>query len=311
MPPVDQMVLNLPGSMWLLNVILGLIMFGVALDLHLDDFKRVLKSPKGPAIGLVCQFLVLPALTFLLIELIEPAPSIALGMVVVACCPGGNISNFTTHLAGGNTALSISMTAVSTAVSVILTPVNIAFWGGASSVTSGLLQEVHLDPMQMMATVTVILGIPLVVGMLIEARRPRVAAFFRKPLKYFSIGFFVAFILIAFQQNVDNFLKYVGLIMIVVALQNGLALFGAYGIARAFKETEQDARAIGIEVGMQNSALGLTLIFTFFNGLGGMAIVAAWWGIWHLVSGLGVAGVWSTMDRLAVARQRAGSRTAA
>ena len=101
-----------------LNVVLGFVMFGVALDIRGEDFRRVLRSPKGPLIGLTAQFLLLPAFTFLLTRVISPRPSVALGMILVAACPGGNMSNFFTHHAKGNAALSVSMTAVSTVLAI-------------------------------------------------------------------------------------------------------------------------------------------------------------------------------------------------
>jgi BASS family bile acid:Na+ symporter len=116
-------------------------MFGVALDLKVSDFKAVLVMPKPVLIGLAGQFLLLPAFTFLLVLAIKPAPSIALGMMLVAACPGGNISNFLTHYARGNTALSITMTAMSTAVAIVMTPLNLSLWGGLNPETAKILKD--------------------------------------------------------------------------------------------------------------------------------------------------------------------------
>jgi BASS family bile acid:Na+ symporter len=291
---LDQLQLNFnPESLRLLNAILGLVMFGVALDLKLDDFKRIAASPVPPLIGLFAQFLLLPALSFLWTLILNPLPSIALGMMLIAACPGGNVSNFLTHLAGGNTALSVSMTAISTAVALVMTPFNLTFWGKLNANTSPILQHVNLDPLEVFYTVVIILGIPLFAGMMMAHHAPKIAARLRRPLKIFSIAFFVVFILIAFAMNWDNFLAYVPRIWYAVLIQNGLALSGGYAISRVFRLSRRDARAISIETGIQNSALGLALIFQFFAGLGGMALVAAWWGIWHLISGLSLAMVWS------------------
>jgi BASS family bile acid:Na+ symporter len=292
--PLDQLQLNFnPESLRLLNVIIGLIMFGVALDLKVDGFKRVAASPIPPVIGLTAQFILLPLLSFLWTLILRPQPSIALGMILVAACPGGNFSNFLTHLAGGNTALSVGMTAISTAVALVMTPFNLAFWGRMNAHTAPILQRVNLDPINVFYTVVIILGIPLVAGMLLAHHAPKVAARLRKPLKIFSIGFFIAFIAVVFALNWDNFLHHVSRVWLAVLVQNGLALLSGYGTSRLFRLPRRDARAISIEVGIQNSALGLALIFDFFAGLGGMALVAAWWGIWHLVSGLSLALVWS------------------
>ena len=122
-PAVDQIRLSFDGgSLILLNVILGLLMLGVALDIRVADFVRIVRDPRGPLIGLVAQFLLLPAATFGLTLLLDPVPSVALGMILVAACPGGNISNFLAWLARGNAALSVGMTAISTAAAVVMTP---------------------------------------------------------------------------------------------------------------------------------------------------------------------------------------------
>jgi BASS family bile acid:Na+ symporter len=291
---VDQLQLHFnPESLRLLNFILGLVMFGVALDLKVGDFKRVAASPIPPVIGLIAQFILLPSLSFLLTLVLRPQPSLALGMMLVAACPGGNVSNFLTHLAKGNTALSVSMTAISTAVALVMTPFNLAFWGNLNADTAPILHRVNLDPLNVFYTVVIILGIPLIAGMLLAHHAPSVAARLRQPLKIFSIGFFIVFIIVIFALNWDNFLGHISKVWSAVLVQNGLALSAGYFISRLFNLPRRDARAISIEVGIQNSALGLALIFEFFAGLGGMALIAAWWGIWHLISGLTVALIWS------------------
>ena len=280
-------------TLTLLNILIGLIMFGVALDIRLEDFRRVARDPRGPIIGLGAQFLLLPAFTFLLTRIINPAPSLALGMILVAACPGGNFSNFLAHHAKANAALSVSMTAVSTALAIIMTPLNLAFWGGLNEGTAAILTKVDLDPIDLLVTILLILGIPLVAGMWVTARYPALAERLRKPMKIFSLTAFGVFIVGALAANWQHFLDHVGAVAIAVFLHNGFAILLGYWTARSMRSPIYDARAIGIEVGIQNSALGLILIFSFFNGLGGMAIVAAWWGVWHLISGLTVSTWWS------------------
>jgi len=296
-----------PGTLVTLNVVLGLVMFGVALDLSVDDFRRVARTPLGAGIGLATQFVLLPAATWVLTMVLDVRPSIALGMILVAACPGGNISNVITHLAGGNTALSIGMTAVSTAAAVVMTPLNITFWGSLNPDTATILRDVHLDPVSLLVTIFTILGVPLVVGMTVAARRPAFAARIRRPMKALSLVFFAAIVLLALHANWDAFLTYVGVVMGVVALHNATALALGYGAARAVGLPGRDARAVSIEVGIQNSGLGLTLIFTFFGGLGGMALVAAWWGVWHIIAGLAVAALWAVVDRRAGAAASVGA----
>ncbi len=294
MSEIDLVRLNFsPQSLWVLNFIIGLVMFGVALDLRAADFRAALATPKPVLLGLIGQFVLLPAFTFLLVLAIRPAPSIALGMMLVASCPGGNISNFLTHYAKGNAALSISMTAVSTAVAIVMTPFNLSLWGGLNPQTNAILKVVALDPLDMLLAVFLLLGLPLVAGMSVAHRFPRLAARMRKPMKIFSLGVFGLFVVGALAANWQYFRDYVGFVVLAVFLHNALALTTGYFAARFAGLAERDRRAVSIEVGIQNSALGLILIFNFFDGLGGMAIVTAWWGVWHIVSGLTVATFWS------------------
>ena len=294
MNQVDDLILNFdPSSLILLNVILAIIMFGVSLDLKLDDFKRILRNPKGPIIGLIAQFLLLPAFTFGLTLLIKPAPSIALGMILVSSCPGGNISNFFTNYAKGNTALSVSMTSISTVLAIFMTPINLHLWGGFNPETAALLTKVNISFWDMLLTIFVILGIPLILGMYFATKKPKIAKKLREPFKYASIIFFIGFVIAAFSKNLDNFLTYIKYVMYIVAVHNIVALLLGYFSAKFGKLSERDRRAITMEVGIQNSALGLILIFNFFNGLGGMALITAWWGIWHIIAGLALGTYWS------------------
>jgi len=294
MTELDLVRLNFnPQSLWALNVVIGLVMFGVALDLKVSDFRAVLTSPKPVLIGMAGQFVLLPAFTFLLVLAIKPAPSIALGMILVAACPGGNISNFLTHYAKGNTALSITMTAISTAVAVVMTPLNLSLWGGLHPEASKILTVVALDPLEMLLAVFLLLGLPMAAGMWTGHRFPRAAARAHKPVQALSLVIFGLFVIGALAANWRYFLDYVGFVVVAVFLHNGLALVTGYYVARFAGLPERDRRAVSIEVGIQNSALGLALIFNFFGGLGGMAIVTAWWGIWHIVSGVTVATLWS------------------
>jgi len=291
---IDQISLNFNQSgLMALNAVIGLMMYGVALDMKLEDFKRVIRSPKGPAIGLGAQFILLPAFTFLLTFILPVTPSMALGMMLVAACPGGNLSNVMTYLAKGNTALSVSMTAVSTAAAVVMTPLNLAVWGSLNPATNEILRRVSLNPMDVFMTIVVILGIPLVLGIATSRAYPRLVDKIRKPFKIFSVVIFCAFVAVALGANWQNFLRAIGLVAFGVFVHNALALTLGYTSARLFKLPEADRRAVSIEVGIQNSALALILIFTFFDGLGGMAIIAGWWGIWHIIAGLTVAFFWS------------------
>ena len=297
MGEMDAVRLNFnPQSLWALNAIIGLIMFGVALELKPRDFKAVFVTPKPVLIGLAAQFVLLPAFTFLLALAIRPAPSIALGMMLVAACPGGNVSNFLTHYARGNTALSVSMTAVSTAVAIVMTPLNLALWAGMYEPTAAILRAVSLDPLDMLLAVALLLGLPMAAGMAIGHRLPRLVARVHRPVRAASLLIFGLFVVGALAANWRHFVDWVGFVVFAVLLHNATAIASGWAAARVAGLPERDRRAVAIEVGIQNSALGLILVFNFFGGLGGMAIVTAWWGIWHLIAGLSVATWWSRRD---------------
>ena len=289
---IDDVVLNFsPTSLTILNMVLAVVMFSIALELRTDDFKRLVRAPKALLTGLASQFLVLPILTFGLILATRPQPSIALGLILVAACPGGNISNFITHRAGGNSALSVSLTAFSTVAAIVMTPLNIAFWGSLYAPTRAILQETAIDPVSVAVTVGFMLVLPLCLGMLLNARRPDTAARLRTPFQYLSMGIFIAFVAIALAANWSLFLQYATAVAALVLVHNALALGGGYVVATAAGLSAFDRRAITIETGIQNSGLGLILIFGFFHGLGGMAVVAAFWGMWHIISGISLAGL--------------------
>lgn len=279
-----------------MNIVIAFIMFGVALDLRLADFKRAFTNPKPLLIGMAGQFLIFPAFTFLMVSIIQPLPSIALGLFLVAACPGGNLSNFITYMAKGNTPLSITMTAFSTVAAIFLTPLNFMLWGNLYQPSRDLMRTFSIDPLDMILSIFLMLGIPLVLGMLIQYRFPVFAKKVNQGMKYFSIGFFILFLIVMLYANFEYFVEFIGMVFFVVFLQNLLAILSGYLLARLLKLPERDRRAIAIEVGIQNSGLGLILIFNFFDGLGGMAIIAAWWGVWHLISGLSLATFWSRKE---------------
>ncbi|KJS08022.1 MAG: symporter, partial [Hoeflea sp. BRH_c9] len=291
---IDAVRLNFsPESLILLNAILAVVMFSIALDLKPADFRDLMRAPKALLTGMFSQFLVLPALTYLMLLVTSPRPSIALGLILVAACPGGNISNFITHRAGGNAALSVSMTGIATLAAILFTPLNVAFWGNLYAPTRALLRETTLDPVSIAITVFFMLVLPLILGIVLNLKRPALTARIRKPMQWLSMAIFIGFIVLALAANWSFFLGYVAAVAGLVVLHNGLALSGGYLTATAMGLSDYDRRAITIETGIQNSGLGLVLIFAFFGGLGGMAVAAAFWGIWHAISGLALASVWS------------------
>lgn len=299
---VDQVQLNFnPAALATLNGILAVVMFGVALDLKWTDFRRVLQAPWAPVVGLSCQFLLMPAIATAILMVLQPAPSVALGMILVAACPGGNFSNFLASVARGNAALSISMSSISTLAAIVMTPLNFLLWGSLNPNTAPLLKEISLSPADIVSTVFTILILPTLLGMALAHWRPRWAAAMLRPMRRFSIGVLFVFVAGAVHANYQVFLDYISVTFWVVLIINAVALALGYWAARLARLNRADARAVCFETGIQNSGFGLILCFNFFAGLGGMAIAAAWWGIWHLISGLAVATYWSRRDPEAVA----------
>ncbi len=297
-----QVTLN-AGGMNTINIILAFVMYGVALGIKPQIFVEVFKKPKSVLLGILCQLFLLPAFTCLLAILLTGwiSPMMGLGMILVAACPGGNISNFMSSLAKGNIELSVSLTAISTALAVILTPFNFWCWGSIylhSAAVSAEIPTLVIPLWDVFKTIFILLGIPLVLGILTSHYLPKVAAVLKKPLQWLSIGIFVAMVVLSFGSNLDAFLKCIKYIFLVVLVHNLLALGIGFGVGTIGKVPYKDRRTLTIETGIQNSGLGLALmlgtsLFANFPPHGGMLVITAWWGIWHIISGLTVATIFN------------------
>ncbi|WP_181312149.1 bile acid:sodium symporter family protein [Nocardioides campestrisoli] len=280
------------GSLTTLKIVIGAILFGIALDTRLEDFALAARRPGTIAIGVVAQFLLLPALTFGLTLLLDVRSSVALGMILVACCPPGNVSNILTHRARGDVALSVSMTAVGNVLAIFAMPLNVAFWGALHPTGKAVLEDIELSAWDMLSEIALVIGLPFVAGITIARLWPVVAARAGKvvgPVAFLGLG---AVIVVGVANNWSIFLDYIGVVVIAVFLHDALALLLGYGIAKATRLPDSSTRAMTFEVGIRNAGLGLLLVFTYFDGLGGMALVAAWWGIWDIIAGLAVAQWW-------------------
>lgn len=283
-------------DLWLVNIAVGLMMFGVAMGMTLDDFRRVRQIPRAPVAGLVAQFLALPALTSLAVWALDIPPEVGIGMILVACCPGGTYSNVATWLARGSVAVSVTMTAVSSVAAMVLTPLNFAFWGGINPVTSGILAAIVVSPLQILAVIAVVLAVPIVAGMLVRARAPAFADRAERPARVGTVVIFLVIVGMAFSRNLALFLDTWDTLVPVVVIQNAGALALGFAIASALHLAEPDRRAVTLEVGIQNSGLGLALAFSFMPELGDAILVTAMWGVWHLVAGICLALLWSRRD---------------
>ncbi len=294
MENIDAIRINFsPDQLTLLNLCLGFLMFGVALDIKTADFKRLFIRPRLPIIGLMAQLVFLPLMTLGLTFMLNVSPSMALGMLLIAACPGGNVSNFAVHLAKANAALSVLMTSTSTLLAVFMTPLLFSLLAQFVPDTTAVGTNIYVDPTQMVATILKLIVLPLLIGMSLNHFYPNMTARIKFPVKLLSIAIFLGIVVVGITGNMDNILNYLDDVFFIVLIHNVLAFMLGYGWAAVNGLSLKDKRAISIETGIQNSGLALILVFNFFDGLGGMALVAAWWGIWHLISGFTLAMWWS------------------
>lgn len=266
-------------------------MFGVSLNIQRSHFTQLIGKKKAIFTGLFSQLLLLPALTCLLAAILPVTPGMAMGMILVAACPGGNVSNFISMLAKGNVALSVTLTAISSLLAFVITPLNFFFWASLLPSLAPEMRVMEVNFFELLGNMVLILLVPLIVGMWIKSKYQSFADKIGKPIRILSMVILTAFIGMAFLNNLDSFLTNISTIFWIVLLHNGLALFIPYFFSKIIGNSEAVNRTIAIETGIQNSGLALVIIFTFFDGNFNMALVAAWWGIWHLIAGFTFAGI--------------------
>ena len=290
------------GGMTIVNFILAFVMFGVALGIKTQTFKDVFKNPKSVIVGILLQWVGLPAVTFAIALALSPwiTPMIALGMILVASCPGGNISNFMSSLSKGNVELSISMTAVTTAFAPLVTPFNFFLWGSMYSQIIAIKNDIPtlvIPFFPMLEQIMLLLGVPIFLGLLFARYFPNATKKITKPAQVLSILLFLGMVVVSFSQNFQIFLDNIFYVFFIVMLHNASALATGYFGGKLARVPEADRRSFTVEIGIQNSGLGLILLFNpaifppeiWHGHYGGMLFMTAWWGIWHIVSGLTVA----------------------
>ncbi len=307
---MDGLNVNLTqGSMTLVNIILAFVMFGVALGIKLDTFKDIVRNPKSVLTGLFLQWVALPAVTCLLVIILNPfiTPMVAIGMILVASCPGGNISNFISALSKGNAELSVFMTAITTLFATLITPFNFWLWGTLYcrfAEAKHNIPDLEIPFMDMLSQIVLILGVPIVLGVIVSRYWPKVAQRMAKPAQILSILLFIGMVVVSVSQVLSGFPSrnevYICLLvaLVIVILHNASALSTGYFGATAMKLPRIDRRSITIEVGIQNSGLGLALLLnekifdpTIWHNNGGMIVIVALWGVWHIISGLSIATI--------------------
>lgn len=293
MHPVDALRIHFnPDQMFVLNIAMAFLMFSVALDVRVGDFRQVVNYPKSVAVGLLAQYLIFPVFTLGIIYLFQPPPSVALGMVLVSGCPSGNITNFLVHFARANVALSVTLNAVIILSATVVTPAGFFFWSKFVPDSAALRQSFQLEFLEMLRIIIVLILAPLVLGMVLNSRFPAFVEKIKVWVQRLSLVIFFAILILALFGNLDNVRNYLGFVFLLVAVHNATALGTGYALGHLAKLPELDCRTLAFETGVHNTALGLILIFRFFDGLGGMALIAAWWGIWDLVTGVSLAAFW-------------------
>ena len=285
----------------ILSLVLATMVFSVALELRVSDFTRVAQTPRAVICGLIPQFVLLPGATWLVTLALDLPPNIEAAMLLVAACPGGSLSNVVTHQGRGNTALSVSISAVASVLALFLTPFNFTWMMATNPVTAGWMRELAIDPSDILFSLLALLALPMALGLALGHYRPALTEKIRKPLGNFSLLALLAFIAIGLVRQRELLNLQILPQLVIVVLHNALGLVLGWLCALAFRVDERDMRAIVIEGGMQNSGLALGIIAVQFNADLGMVIIASLWGIWHIVSGMSLAVLWRRKDaRLAV-----------
>ena len=279
-----------------LSGVLALMVFSVALELKVEDFRRVAQTPKAVVCGLIPQFILLPVGTWLATFALDLPANVEAAMILVAACPGGSLSNVVTHFGRGNTALSVSVSAVASVIALFATPFNFGWMIATNPATASWLRALNLDASGIWVSLVLLLAIPMTLGLWVAHQFPAITAKIRKPLGNFSLFALLAFIVIGLIK--ERQLLTLGLLpmLAIVIIHNASGLFFGWITSVAMGVSERDRRAVMIEGGMQNSGLALGIIALQFNSDLGMVIIASLWGMWHIVSGLSLAWWWRRKD---------------
>lgn len=289
----------------ILMAVLMAMVYTVSLELRFEDFRYVARHPLAVGIGLLAQFALLPGATLLLTLMLDLPPATEAAMMLVAACPGGALSNVITAFGRGNLALSLSISAVSSVLALVLTPLNFSLMIAANPATAAWARSIAVNPVDLVLSLVLLLAVPMSAAMITSTRAPEFAARIRKPLARASGAALGLFIVLAVARQWGLFLVELGRTLPLVVLHNGLGLALGWIASRAASLATADRRAVVIEGGMQNSGLALGIIAAQFDSDLAMVAVAGLWGIWHVVSGGTLALFWRSRDRAAVLRPQA------
>lgn len=269
---------------WVINPMLGLIMFGMGLTLKLEDFRVVFSRPKDVLTGCLAQFTVMPLMAWLLVRAFRLPDDLALGVILVGCCPGGTASNVITYLAKGDLALSVGMTATSTVLAPLLTPLLTWLLAG---------KFVDVDTWGMLQSILYVVILPIFLGFLMQRYLPRLTRSAVAYLPAFSSLMIALLVGIIVGHNAAKLLTGGLLVVLVVVLHNLSGLGLGYAIGRLLQLSHSKRAAISIEVGMQNSGLASSLAILHFAMFPMATIPGAIFSVWHNISGALVAKLYS------------------
>ncbi len=293
MEAIDQAQFNFSPEIGLaVAVMVGFLVFAVALDLTGDQFRRVLKLPNAPGVGLVAQFLVLPGVALGIGVLMVDTPSVALGLLLVACCPAGALSNYLTGVARGSVATSVSMTAISTLFSVVMTPLLFAFWATMNPGTEAVLAQIEIEPKRVVMVLLIMLIIPVTAGMFIRAKHPATAEKIRLWVRRIAVVVFAVVVAMLLLGNIKVLDRFAKTALPPVLITFAIAVVLGWSLARVAGLMAAERRAVTLEVAFQNVALAIGLAVAFFPALAGVAITSILWGVVHLTIGFGIAAIW-------------------
>lgn len=281
------------------TILLGIVMFGMGLTLKASDFKLVFTSPIPVLIGIIAQFSIMPTAAFVIAYLLQLPAEIAAGLVLLGSVPGGTASNVMVFLAKGNLPLSITMTSVSTLVAPIMTPLLLLIFAG---------QWLPIDPMAMFMSIVQVIVIPIILGLLVNKYFPKVTEKGSSLLPLISIIAITIIVASIVANNKENIASAGVLVFVSVLLHNGFGLLLGFFAAKLFKLSMQDQRAISIEVGMQNSGLGVTLASVYFTPLA--ALPSAFASAWQLITGTFLASKWGKSDTSTKGKQNGNTKNA-
>lgn len=292
MEAIDQTTFSFsPAAGLAVSGMVGFLVFAVATDLTGEQLRRVARRPVAPAVGLIAQFCVLPAVAYVVGTQVA-APSTAVGLLLVACCPAGSLSNYLTGVANGNVATSISMTAVSTVVSAVVTPLLFAFWASLNPATAALLQSIDMDLKRLIVTLLIMLVIPVTSGMILRAKRPNLADRIRMPVRRLAMFTFAVVVALVLGSNLELLLGHSAGALAPVLTTFVMAVILGWWLSRASGLAAPERRAVALEVAFQNVALAIALALAFFPNLTGVVVTCTLWGVVHLVGGVSLAAAW-------------------